>query len=72
MPTHRSKSQNYEVVYTWSEQTDDDGNIIRADRQKIRYRRPVTDLSLALEVRELRRRARRGGYASPYSLRRIA
>lgn len=37
----------------------------------IHYTRPVTDIKLAREVLALRRVARKCGYVSPYSLRRI-
>lgn len=53
------KGATYAVVFTWP-----DG------REEIRYRREVSDSRCAWEVAGLHRAARRGGWASPYSLRR--
>lgn len=55
-----SKPTGYAIVYTW-----DDG------REEVRYRRPRADARLARELLTILRRARAGGYRSPYSLRPI-
>ena len=55
------KNQWYAVIYTKK-------NGVRS----VHYRFPIADLRAALQVRDLRRRARLGGYKSPYSLARCS
>jgi hypothetical protein len=54
------KGRHYAVVYTWK-----DG------RREVKYTRPVSDIRLARNVKDIRRQARQHGYESPYSLERI-
>lgn len=51
------KSKTYKIIYTWQN-----------GRKEIRYTRPRTDVSLAKEVLNLQRVARRNGNKSQYSI----
>lgn len=51
---------SYQIIFTWP-----DG------KKEVRYMRPISDLKLAKEVLNLHRIARRDGYKSPYSIKRM-